>query len=102
MALSISTTVLNGTQTIKVEGEVDVSNASELREALDQALAASHTDIKVDVSQMPYIDSTGIGVLVGAAHRAEEVGAHVEVLEPQRNVRRVLDMLGVCHELGLN
>ena len=55
----------------------------------------------VDLAQVPYIDSTGIGVLVGAAHRAQEAEQRFAVEGPQRNVRRVLDMLGIAAELGL-
>ena len=48
-----------------------------------------------------YIDSTGIGVLVGAAHRAQEQGATLVVARPQRNVARVLGMLGVEKDLNI-
>jgi uncharacterized membrane protein len=47
------------------------------------------------------IDSTGIGVLVGAAHRAEEQQTAFAVASPQRNVARVLTLLGVGEKLGL-
>ena len=57
--------------------------------------------MRVDLAGVPYLDSTGIGVLVGAAHRADEAGADLAVLNPQRNVARVLDMLGVSGELGI-
>ena len=68
MSLSINTSV--DAARVLVEGEVDVSNADELRNAVDAALALDAPEVTVDLSQVPYIDSTGIGVLVGAAHRA--------------------------------
>ena len=51
---------------------------------------------------MPYIDSTGIGVLVGAAHRAADQGTRLSVARPQRNVARVLGLLGVTDELNIS
>ena len=99
MDLSIKTSETDGTSRVAVTGEVDVSNAAKLREAVDGALAAGAERVEVDLGEVSYIDSTGIGVLVGAAHRAEEGGVAFEVANPQRNVRRVLGLLGVEREL---
>lgn len=87
--------------TVLVSGEVDVSNADELRAALDGCLEDGATSLVADISEVPYIDSTGIGVLVGVAHRAEERGARFEVARPQRNVARVLGLLGVGADLNI-
>ena len=87
--------------TVAVSGEVDVSNASRLREAVDERLADHVAELVVDLSEVSYIDSTGIGVLVGTAHRAEEQKVRFEVARPQKNVARVLGLLGVSEELHL-
>ncbi len=97
--MSLSITVDN--MVVSVEGEVDVSNADELRSALDRQLESNVSELSVDLSQVPYIDSTGIGVLVGAAHRAGERGVRFEVVRPQRNVARVLGLLGVSADLNV-
>ena len=104
MALTIDTTErFEGELLVTAVGEVDVSCAAELRDAIEAALAAEDVQaVVVDLAQVPYIDSTGIGVLVGAAHRGTDEGKTVRVANPQRNVRRVLDMLGISAELGLD
>lgn len=99
MSLSINTS--EDTGRVLVEGEVDVSNADELRDAVDAALALDAPEIIVDLSQVPYIDSTGIGVLVGAAHRAADAGKKLVVASPQKNVARVLGLLGVADDLNI-
>lgn len=99
MSLSINTR--EDTARVLVEGEVDVSNADELRDAVDAALALDAPEVTVDLSQVPYIDSTGIGVLVGAAHRATEAGKKLVVSSPQKNVARVLGLLGVADDLNI-
>lgn len=101
MDLSIKTTNDGGTTLVSVVGEVDVSNASELREALDAALAQEPAGITADLAQVAYIDSTGIGVLVGAATRSAEAGVAFAVANPQSNVRRVLGLLGVEGQLNI-
>ena len=102
MALSIVTTIEDQAAVVAAVGEVDVSCADQLRDAIDQALADVVGKVTVDLSQVPYIDSTGIGVLVGAVHRAQDAGKTLTVAHPQRNVRRVLDMLAVSSELGVD
>ena len=97
--MSLSITVDN--TVVSVEGEVYVSNADELRSALDRQLESNVSELSVDLSQVPYIDSTGIGVLVGTAHRAGERGVRFEVVRPQRNVARVLGLLGVSADLNV-
>lgn len=101
MSLSITTNAQDKTQTIVVSGEVDVSNAAQMREAIEAALTGAPERLEVNLANVPYIDSTGIGVLVGAAHAASEAGAAFAVCEPQANVKRVLGMLGVEKDLNI-
>lgn len=101
MAVSITTECEDTLARLVVEGEVDVSNAAELREALEAALAEGATVLEADIAQVPYIDSTGIGVLVAFAHEAAEADASFVVRHPQRNVARVLAMLDVASRLGI-
>lgn len=101
MSVAVTTNKQDAKTVVAVQGEVDVSNADQLREALDNALADSGEELEVDLSNVAYIDSTGIGVLVGAAHRASDANMRFAVANPQRNVARVLGMLGVNEELGI-
>lgn len=107
MSLSITVTNNVSSQTgavesvVLVDGEVDVSNADQLRTVLDGCVEDAPTELVVDLSKVPYIDSTGIGVLVGAAHRAAEKNVRFEVANPQRNVERVLGLLGVSNDLNV-
>ena len=95
MDLTILANTAEGRCSLAVTGEVDVSNASELRDAIDGALASEASEVEVDFSDVTYIDS------VGAAHRAQEDGRTFVVARPQRNVARVLSLLGVSEELNV-
>lgn len=101
MALEISSEITDEKAIIRIEGEVDVSNASELRDALDTALADGVKEVEADFAEVAYIDSTGIGVLVGTAHRAQESGSVLVVANPQKNVERVFTLLGVDKDLNV-
>lgn len=101
MALSIATSADGDSRVIRVSGEVDVSNKEELNAAITDAQAADAKEVEVDLTEVSYIDSSGIGVLVAAAHRASDSDTRFFVSHPQRNVARVLSMLGMGEELGL-
>lgn len=101
MDLSITNAEKASKTLVTVVGEVDVSNAGELREAVDSALEVAPAAVSVDLAEVSYIDSTGIGVLVGAATRAQEAGVAFSVAHPQTNVKRVLGLLGVERQLNV-
>lgn len=101
MNLSIQNNTEGSNVSLIVKGEVDVSNAGELRSALEAAAEAAPESIEVNLAEVSYIDSTGIGVLVGAAHSAEEAKRSFSVVSPQPNVKRVLGLLGVEKDLNV-
>lgn len=101
MELSITTNPTPELYTITVTGEVDISNADCLREAINFALEQPTEEIQLDLAQVAYIDSTGIGVLVGAAHHAAEHGKGFSVVNAQPGVMRVAQLLGVDQEISI-
>lgn len=101
MELSITTNPTPELYIITVTGEVDISNADRLREAINFALEQPTEEIQLDLAQVAYIDSTGIGVLVGAAHHAAEHGKGFSVVNAQPGVMRVAQLLGVDQEISI-
>ncbi len=86
---------------IEIAGEIDISNADKLREAIDMALEQPCEAVALDFSQVSYIDSTGIGVLVGASHHADDHEKAFSVEHAQPNVLRVVQLLGVDEEINI-
>lgn len=92
----------NGATTLVISGEVDVSNAEELGRELDTLLNDSSAQLIIDMSAVPYIDSTGIGVLMASAKKAQSQQSTLTVSSPQPNVLRVFTMLGVVEEFNIS
>ena len=101
MDLGITTTPTPERYLISVAGEVDISNVDALRDRIDLALEQPTAKITLDFANVSYIDSTGIGVLVGAAHHAAEHEKGFEVINALPNVMRVAQLLGVDREIGI-
>lgn len=102
MELNIQTNPSPETYVIAVTGEIDISNADKVRNAIDLALEQPTERVELDFAEISYIDSTGIGVLVGAAHHAEEHGKGFAVTHAQASVLRVAQLLGVDEEIGIS
>lgn len=101
MELTITTNPAPERYTIAVVGEVDISNAAKLRDAIDLALEQPTEEVCLDFGRVAYIDSTGVGVLVGAAHHAAERGLRFAVVNAQPGVMRVAQLLGVDQEISI-
>lgn len=77
---------------VRVTGEVDAASTAELRVALDRALATGADTVRLDLSGVPFLDSTGIGALVGARNRARSRGTRLEVARLSPPVRKVFEI----------
>jgi anti-sigma B factor antagonist len=84
-----------GTPTVVVEGEVDVATAPALRDELYRLIEQGSRDVVVDLSGMDFIDSTGLGVFVGALKRAREGGGGMELRGLKPSARKVFEITGL-------
>ena len=79
---------------VAVSGEVDVYSAPALRDGLTELLE-SGTSVVVDLTEVGFLDSTGLGALVAARNDAEDQDAELVLRAPSDRVRRILDVTGL-------
>ena len=77
---------------LAVHGDADLHTAPELREALRGATDDGVTTLVVDLSGAPVIDSTSLGVLLGALKRLRERDGQIRLVVPRPEVRRVFEI----------
>ena len=92
MALRIETTDTDGGQRIKVEGEVDLSSSPELRTAILKAMPKGKGMVAVDLSGVPYMDSSGVATLVEGLKSVGKQGADFVLVSPSAAVMKVLQL----------
>jgi anti-anti-sigma factor len=83
--------LLNEDATLEVSGDIDLSNAMDLEDAIAQAAeGASQERVLVDLAHVDFMDAAGLRALVGAT----EIVAPTKLVlrRPQPNVRRVLEL----------
>ena len=90
----ISTAEADGRSFVAVEGDCDVHTSGALREAVKNAQAATG-DVVIDLAGVDFMDSTGLGVLVGALTRSREAGTTLELARPGERVLRLLQLTGL-------
>jgi anti-sigma B factor antagonist len=79
----------------RVRGDVDLSNAADLRRALEAAATPDRDAVIVDLAEVGYLDSSGVSVLVGLARgMAVRKQRMAVVAPPGGSARRVLDLVG--------
>ncbi|HEX8632391.1 MAG TPA: STAS domain-containing protein [Catenuloplanes sp.] len=74
MELSLATRTVAEHTVLEVGGEVDVYTAPRLRERLIEVVDAGARNVIVDLGRVDFLDSTGLGVLVGALKRLRAAG----------------------------
>jgi len=77
---------------LKAKGEVDISTAPQLRECLDGAYKEKKADILLDLDDLTYIDSTGLGVIIGAFGRMQKTNNRITLVNPKGNIKKLLSV----------
>lgn len=71
-------------------GDIDVASAVTVRDALDRVIAAGHHRIVLDLSEVRFIDSTGLGVMVGRLKAVRDLGGDMHLVCASPRIARVL------------
>jgi anti-sigma B factor antagonist len=83
------------TSVLSVKGEIDVSTAPELRDRLLTAAQNGHGIVVVDLSEVTFLDSTALGVLVSGLKRLRAEGGDLRLVVTGRSVAKVLEITGL-------
>jgi anti-sigma B factor antagonist len=80
---------------VTVRGEVDAYSAPQLRACLDEVAGSGQRRIIVDMTDMRFIDSSGVGVLVASIKRLRPDGRTLVLRRPSRQMTKILEMTGL-------
>ena len=79
------------TRVVKIEGRVTRDSSTDLQNELTDLIKGSE-NLKLDLSQVSYVDSAGIAVFIQVYKRARSAGVEYRLLNPSAPVRTVLDL----------
>jgi anti-sigma B factor antagonist len=95
MDVDADTAAHNGYVVVSVEGEVDVYTAPQLREQLIQLIDQGYHRVVVDLSQVEFLDSTGLGVLVGGLRRSRGRDGDLALVCTEPRIMKVFQVTGL-------
>jgi anti-sigma B factor antagonist len=89
------------TETLFVAGELDIGSAPVFEQAVRRALDGQGQEFRIDMSRLAFMDSTGAKALMHVHTHVEGLGRRLIVVSPTREVRMVLDILGLDQMIAI-
>ena len=80
----------DGCWDINISGEIDISNADQFRDELNDAYDQTSADLKINLAALSYIDSTGLGVIIGIYGKIKDDNCSITLIEPRDNIKKLL------------
>ena len=101
MDLRISIRKNQGIPVIELGGELDAYTCSRLRDAMIEVIEEGNPTLVVSMAKVEYIDSSGLGTLVGGLKRASERNGKIGVVCTNPQIRKVFEITGLVRVFPL-
>jgi anti-sigma B factor antagonist len=85
----------------KLRGSLDLATSPTVRAALTDATEKGRKDLIVDLTQLEFLDSTGLGAMIGAHRRAAEHGGSLRLIVNEGPIARLLNITGLIRVLAV-
>jgi len=85
----------NGTAILTISGELDVSNARELRRRINEIVTSDVRGLVLDLAELAHIDSSGLAELITAHQRAAAHGAKLVLAFDSAQLQRTIEVRGL-------
>ena len=77
---------------LQLEGEIDLHISPEVAEALRTTVEKRHKVVVVDLAKVPYLDSSGLAVLIEGMQNVQEYGGKFAIANVQESVQHIFDI----------
>jgi anti-sigma B factor antagonist len=94
--LSLETRQSDGRTIVAVGGEIDVYTAPRLRDRITELVSAGNYNLVVDMEQVEFLDSTGLGVLVGGLKKVRAHDGSMELICNQDRLLKIFRITGLA------
>ena len=101
MELAVQLDEQDGWTVARASGDLDLTTAPRLREQLVQVVMDGRPRIVLDLEGVDFIDSTGLGVLVGVLKRTRSQGGDLRLVSQRNGLRKILELTTLDRALPL-
>lgn len=95
MNLDITREVKQHSTILTLKGEVDVYTSPQLKHQLLPLVTENNQEVVVNLEQVEYMDSTGLGVFIGALKASKQSDAQLKLRNPQPRIERLFQITGL-------
>ncbi|MHB8171441.1 MAG: anti-sigma F factor antagonist [Thermincolia bacterium] len=93
---------VNNTLIVRVSGELDLAVSESFRNEVEGALERQDVqNLILNLKEVSFIDSSGLGVILGRYKRITQVGGNMAIAEAEPQVRRILELSGILRIMGV-
>ena len=96
MDLTLTTREADGKTIVAVGGEIDVYTAPKLRDKITELVAGGAYDLVVDMQEVEFLDSTGLGVLVGGLKKVRAHSGSLQLVCNQDRLLKIFRITGLA------
>ena len=97
--LAVERSRVDGYELLTVEGELDIATAPRMMSALNEAIAEMAAPLVVDLTNVVFMDSTGLALLMNARGRVVRQGQGFAIICPQGPISRVFEIADMVRSL---
>jgi anti-sigma B factor antagonist len=94
--LTLATSEADGKTIVAVGGEIDVYTAPRLRDRITELVAAGTYDLVIDMEGVEFLDSTGLGVLVGGLKKVRANNGSLQLICSQDRLLKIFRITGLA------
>lgn len=81
-----------GRMVVRLRGRLDLLSATEVKQAIARAVAEGHPKVIADLQEVSFVDSSGLGALIGGLKAARQAGGDLRLAHPQEQARLILEL----------
>ena len=101
MNLKLGHYATDGIEVIDVQGEIDIYTAPRLRELLIDLVSQGSYQLIVNLDEVGFLDSTGLGVLVGGLRRVRAHDGSLDLVCTQQPILKIFRITGLTEVFGI-
>ena len=101
MDLKLGHYAKDGIEVIDVQGEIDIYTAPRLRELLINLVSKGSYQLVVNLDKVGFLDSTGLGVLVGGLRRVRAHDGSLDLVCTQQRILKIFRITGLTEVFGI-
>jgi anti-sigma B factor antagonist len=91
----------DGIEVVDIEGEIDISTAPRLRDLLIDLVSKNHYQLVVNLDNVEFLDSNGLGVLVGGLKRVRAHDGSLDLVCTRERILKIFKITGLTKVFGI-